>query len=122
MTDPRHGLGQRGEQLAAGELTRRGYAIKERNWRCREGEVDIIARHGDWLVFVEVRTRRGRELGTPEGSLTPAKRARLIRVAESYLAECEAGDVDWRIDVVAIELTRAGRLMRIDVYENAVTG
>jgi putative endonuclease len=122
LSDPRRGLGQRGEKLAAAELARRGYDILQRNWRCQQGEVDIIAEHDGWLVFVEVRARRGRELGTPEASITPAKRARMIRVAQSYLAELEVGEVDWRIDVVAVELTRGGKLLRVDVYENAVRG
>ncbi len=122
MTDPRRGLGRRGEELAVAELTRRGYRILLRNWRCQEGEVDVVARHDRWLVFVEVRTRRGRDMGTPEASITPAKRARLVRVAQSYLSEFELQAVDWRIDVVAIELTRGGELVRVDVYENAVTG
>jgi putative endonuclease len=122
MTDPRRGLGRRGEALAAATLARRGYVIRQRNWRCRAGEVDIIAAHGDCLVFVEVRTRRGRELGSPEASITPAKQARLIQVAQSYLLEFDIGTVDWRIDVVAVELTRGGQLVRVDVYENAITG
>jgi putative endonuclease len=122
VTDPRRGLGRRGEELAVAELVHRGYVVRERNWRCPVGEVDIVAQHGDWLVFVEVRTRRGRELGAPEASITAAKRARLIQVAQSYLAEYEPPEVDWRIDVVAVELTRGGKLMRVEVYENAVTG
>ena len=122
MTDPRRSLGQRGEELAVAELTRCGYTVRRRNWRCLVGEVDIVAEHDGWLVFVEVRTRRGGDLGTPEASITSAKRVRLIQVAQSYLAEFEVGEVDWRIDVVAVELTRGGKLVRIDVYENAVTG
>ena len=122
MTDPRRGLGRRGEELAVKELTRRGYAIRQRNWRCTAGEIDVVADHEGWLVFVEVRARRGRQMGTPEASITPAKRARLIQVAASYLAESELGEVDWRIDVVAVELAPDGTLLRIDVYENAVTG
>jgi putative endonuclease len=122
MTDPRRDLGQRGEELAVAELTRRGYVVRQRNWRCQDGEVDVVAEHDDWLVFVEVRTRRGRDLGTPEESITEAKRARLVRVAQSYLSEFEPVELDWRIDVVAVEMTRGGKLMRVDVYENAVTG
>jgi putative endonuclease len=122
MTDPRRGLGRRGEELAAAALTRRGYTIRQRNWHCADGEADIVAEHDGWLVFVEVRTRRGRDLGSPEASITPAKRARMIRVAQNYLAELEPGEVDWRIDVVAVELTPGGKLVRVDVYENAVTG
>jgi putative endonuclease len=122
MTDPRRGLGRRGEELAVAELARRGYNIRQRNWRCQAGEIDVVAEQAGWLVFVEVRTRRGRELGPPEVSITPAKRARLIQVAQSYLAELESPEMDWRIDVVAIEMTRGGKLMRLDLYENAVTG
>jgi putative endonuclease len=120
--DPRHSLGRRGEELAAAELIRRGYQLCRRNWRCPAGEVDIVARHDGWLVFVEVRTRRGPDMGTPEASLTPAKQARMIRVAQSYLDAFDLFDLDWRIDVVAVEMTRGGRLERIDVYENAITG
>ena len=122
MTDPRRDLGRRGEDLAVAELARRGYKILRRNWRCPSGEVDIVADHDGWLVFVEVRTRRGSALGTPEASITPAKCARLIQVAQNYLVEFDVGEMDWRIDVVAIELTRGGKLVRVDVYENAVTG
>lgn len=122
MSDPRRSLGQRGEELAAAELSRRGYEVLHRNWRCPAGEVDLIARHAGWLIFVEVRARRGRDLGTPEASITPAKQARLIQVAESYLVEVGAGDIDWRIDVAAVEFAPNGKLLRIDVYENAVQG
>jgi len=122
MTDPRRGLGRRGEALAVAELERHGYTIRRRNWRCSEGEIDVVAEHDGWLVFVEVRTRRGRELGTPEASITAAKRARLIRVAQSYLSEFEPEESDWRIDVVAVELKKSGKLVRIEVYENAVRG
>jgi Holliday junction resolvase-like predicted endonuclease len=69
-----------------------------------------------------VRTRRGNWLGTPEASITPAKQAKLIKVAYHYLDEQALSDIDWRIDVVAVELSRGGKLTRIDVYENAVTG
>jgi putative endonuclease len=116
------GLGRRGEELAACELARRGYRIVERNWRCQAGEVDIVSRHREVWVFVEVRTRRGSALGTPEESLTPAKQARMITVAQHYLVEHDLGDVDWRLDVVAVEMDRAGRLTRLEVLENAVEG
>lgn len=122
MTDPRRGLGHRGEELAVAELIRRRYSVRQRNWRCADGEMDVVAEHDGWLVFVEVRTRRGGDLGSPEVSITPAKRARLIRVAQSYLTEFEPSEIDWRIDVVAVELTHGGKLIRIDVYENAVMG
>jgi putative endonuclease len=71
-------------------------------------------------VFVEVRTRRGEEFGSPEESLTAVKRARMVAVAEHYMVGHGVGEVDWRLDVVAVELDRAGRLVRLDVLENAV--
>jgi putative endonuclease len=119
--DDRRRLGQRGEDLAARHLAARGYEIVTRNWRCEAGELDLVARDGDALVFVEVRTRRGEALGTPEESVTPAKQARLIVLAEAYV---QAHDWlgDWRIDVVAVEMDRRGRLLRVEQYENAVTG
>jgi len=119
MTDRRKALGALGESLAARELEQRGYLIVARNWRCVEGEIDLVAERRGMLVFVEVRTRRGRERGTPEESLTPRKQAKLIEVAQAYLEE-HAADRDWRIDVVAVELSARGQLLRIDVIENAI--
>jgi putative endonuclease len=119
--DDRRGLGRRGEELAAQRLAALGYQIVARNWRCESGELDLVVRDGDCLALVEVRTRRGRALGTPEESITPAKQARLIELAEAYVQACDwVGD--WRIDVVAVEMDRRGRLLRVDHYENAVTG
>lgn len=120
MTDPRRALGTLGETLAARELERRGYRIVERNWRCPIGEIDIVAEKDGQLVIVEVRTRRGDERGTPQESITPAKQARLIELALTYVQEREPDDRDWRIDVVAVELSPRGQLLRIDVIENAV--
>ena len=119
--DDRRGLGVRGEQLAAQHLISLGYEVLDRNWRCETGELDLVARDGESLALVEVRTRRGRALGTPEESITRAKQARLIDLAETYVQDHYwAGD--WRIDVVAVEMDRRGRLLRVDHYENAITG
>jgi putative endonuclease len=119
--DDRRGLGRHGEELAARHLATRGYEILERNWRCGAGELDLVARDGACLAFVEVRTRRGQELGSPEESITAAKQARLINLAETYLQEHEWPG-PWRIDVVAVEMDVRGRVQRLDHYENAVTG
>jgi putative endonuclease len=73
-------------------------------------------------VFVEVRTRRGGEFGTPEDSITPRKRQHLVAAAQTYLQEHQLPDVAWRIDVVAVELSRRGELLRVDVIENAIQG
>ncbi len=99
-----------------------GYAIVARNYRCPAGEIDLIARHGETWAFVEVRTRRGGKFGTPEESITPRKRQHLIAAAQSYLQENQLTDVPWRIDLVAVELSARGELLRVDVIENAVHG
>lgn len=119
--DDRQGLGRRGEELAARHLVAQGYEILARNWRCETGELDLVARDGDCLALVEVRARRGRVLGTPEESITVAKQARLVALAEAYVQEYDWPG-DYRIDVVAVELDRRGRLLRVAHYENAVTG
>jgi len=121
MTRRRKQLGQLGEQLAAAALAARGYTIVARNWRCPAGEIDIVAQDGDCLVMVEVRTRRGETYGTPEESVTPAKQAKLIELGQTYVQE-HGWDGPWRIDVVAVQLSCAGRLERLTVIENAVEG
>ncbi len=81
MKGARKRLGQRGEGFAVAHLEKRGYVVRGRNWRCPAGEIDIVAEDDDCLVFVEVRTRRGREYGTPEESVIPGKQAKLVEVA-----------------------------------------
>jgi putative endonuclease len=118
MSQTRVKLGKRGENLAADELIRRGYESIARNWRCQAGEVDVVARLDGIYYFFEVRTRRGQEFGTPEESVTPTKRQRMIDVALTYLGEHELHDADWRIGLVAVELDRTGRLVRLEVYDS----
>ncbi len=120
MTNARRSLGQRGEQYAAQYLRDLGYAIQARNWRCAVGEIDLVAEKDDVLIFVEVRTRRGDRLGTPEESITRAKRARLIAAAQTYLDEHRQADRDWRIDVIAIEIGPRGEVERCTLIENAI--
>jgi putative endonuclease len=115
-------LGALGEKMAADFLRKRGHRILERNYRCREGEVDIVALHGDTLVFVEVRTRTGGDFGTPEESITAIKKDRLVTAALRYLQDHRDLPSYWRIDLVAVELDQQGRPSRIEVVENAVTG
>ena len=119
--DDRLGLGRHGEDLAARHLAAKGYRIIERNWRCETGELDLVVQDGHELAFVEVRTRRGQWMGSPEESITPAKQARLAALGEAYM-QAHDRDCGWRIDVVAIEMDSRGRLLRIDHYENAVSG
>ncbi len=120
MTKTRQALGKRGEDLAAEKLSAAGFEIVARNYRCPWGELDLVTRQGDLWVFVEVRTRRGRRFGTPEESITPRKKTHLIQAAQTYLQANELADVDWRIDVVAVELDPKGTLLRVDILENAV--
>ena len=118
--DYRRSLGRFGEVVAEGFLRRRGYEIVERNWRCRQGELDLVARQGGDWVIVEVRARRGDRCGTPEESLTPAKQRRLLRTAAAFFQQRGLEDVPWRIDLVAVEIDRAGRPARIEVIPAAV--
>jgi len=118
--DPRAELGKRGEELAAAMLVRQGYQIVERNWHCRAGEVDIVACRGNSWYFFEVRTRRGDNFGTPEESLSAAKLERMLQVALTYLADhgIDPNDTDWSTGLVAIEMDRTGRVLRVEVYES----
>ena len=118
--DARRGLGRAGEDLAVRALTERGYVVVERNWRCAVGELDIVARHNDCLVFVEVRTRRGGWRGAAEDSIGPTKRRKLAALADAYLQAQGAPTGDWRIDVVTVEMDGGGRLRAVEVFEDAI--
>ena len=114
--------GTMGEKLACDFLYRNGYDIIETNYRCPEGEIDIVARQGHTLVFVEVRTKTGRWFGRPEESITPLKMARLRTAAARYGESHFGLPEDRRIDVIAIEMSGKGRVSRIELIENAVDG
>ncbi len=116
----RQETGHLGEKMAVGFLQKRGYCILQTNYRCPEGEIDIVARQKDCLVFVEVRTKRGTEFGIPEESITPAKMDKLRRVAAHYRQAHGDMPPAWRIDFVAVELDRQNRPRRIELIENAV--
>lgn len=117
-TDRRRADGARAEQLAAEHLEGLGWRVLERNWRLKEGEIDLVARDGDCLVFVEVRSRGSRtRSGSPEESIGWDKRRRLRQMAERYLlAHPWAGPC--RIDAVAVVLAADGRAQRLDHYPN----
>ncbi len=119
MNSGRRDLGAFGERVAAAHLEAKGYRIRARNFRCREGEIDIVAEDGDCLVFVEVRTRRGDAFGTPAESVTAAKERRLLTVAKAYLQEHPDVPANQRIDVVGVELSR-GRLLAVQHIEGAI--
>lgn len=104
--DGRRELGQRGEALAAAFLVARRYVIVARNYRCRLGEIDLVALDGATLVFVEVRSRSGERLGTPFESVDPRKQARVARVARHFVATRGYADRDARFDVVGVRFDR----------------
>ena len=114
-------LGAAGEKLAKNFLKKKGYRIRETNFRCREGEIDIIAERKGYLVFVEVRTKTGSGFGSPEESVTFAKKEKLIATALSYLNSHKHLPDNWRIDFVGIELGESGKATRIELIENAVS-
>ena len=116
----RRDTGIQGEKLAKDFLKKRGYRILETNYRCREGEIDIVARHKDSLVFVEVRTKTSLEFGSPEESITPTKKERLRATAARYRQAHNDLPPLWRIDFVAVELNQEGKPSRIELIENAV--
>lgn len=121
MAGERKRLGAWGESVAAHHLEAKGYEMIGRNWRCARGEIDLIARAGQSVRFVEVKTRRGRAFGAPEEALTPAKQKKLLEVAQHYLAEHDL-DVDWQIDMVVVELDKSGKLLRCEHVPNVVLG
>jgi putative endonuclease len=117
----RRRLGNFGERHAGLLLERRGHTILARQWRCAAGELDLVTLDGEELVFVEVRTRRGDRFGTPEDSLDRRKAARLVRLGEHFLqAHPEHDGRIWRVDLVALVLDRAGRIVRATHHANAV--
>lgn len=118
----RKDLGALGEKLAKDYLKKQGYRLRETNFRCSEGEIDIVAEKGDYLVIVEVRTKSSTAFGSPEESLTASKKQRLITLAMAYRDSHQNLPTDWRIDVVAVELEPDGRLKRLEHIENAVEG
>jgi putative endonuclease len=113
-------FGNFGERVAASHLESKGYEILERNWSAPEGEIDIIAARGTDLVFVEVRSRRGRNFGTPEESITGRKAAHVRAAAAAYVQEHPDSPPNQRIDVVALELDAKGRVLRVEQIENAI--
>jgi putative endonuclease len=119
MSDSRVATGRLGERLAAERLEAQGWRILTTNWRGLGGEIDIVAEEGGSLVLVEVRCRRSLRFGTAEESLGPSKRRRMARLAEQYVLD-HGWTGPWRLDAVAIELDRSGRVRRLTHYRNAV--
>lgn len=102
MADRRRALGADGEAQAAAWYEAHGYEVVARNWRCREGELDLVVRRGRQLVFVEVKSRTSTRFGAPVEAVTPDKQRRLRRLAMRYLADTGTTAGELRFDVVAI--------------------
>ncbi len=117
MTEARQLFGKDGEDLACRELERRGYAILERRYRSQYGEIDIVARHKEVTVFVEVKARGGGEFGGGAAAVTPAKQRTITRVALDYVARRRLFDRPCRFDVVVVD-TSSGT-PAIEVIPNA---
>lgn len=101
-------LGARGESIAAAYLTDVGLRLLDRNWRCREGELDIVAREGPAIVFCEVKTRRALGYGHPVEAVTPVKQRRLRVLAQRWLAAHDEHAPDLRFDVVGVLVRPTG--------------
>jgi len=120
LPSPRARIGRSAEIIAAAELGNRGYKIIASNYRCRAGEVDLVAKEGDCIVFVEVRCKRTSDYGTPAESITHSKIRKLVATAEHYLYEHNLADVACRFDVVEVVAVDR-KLVVKDVIRDAFT-
>lgn len=118
MSKFRQSLGKDGESIAVEFLKNRGYNIVERNFRCRSGEIDIIAYDGSCLVFIEVKTRSSAAFGSPAAAVGRAKQQQICRASQFYLSRTDAVDCDIRFDVVGI-VTNGRTSADIELYTNA---
>lgn len=117
MTFARQRLGQRGETMACDELERLGYAIVERRFRTRFGELDVVANDHGTLVFVEVKTKTDSSFSDPVESVTTRKQQRLVSMAEQYVASYRITDMPCRFDVVTVDISVTPA--KIVVYRDA---
>jgi len=118
LDDQRQARGKLGEDIACEELRRRGYAILARRFRTRTGELDIIARDGGTLVFVEVKARFSHRYGTAAEAITGRKRSKLVRMAEEFLLRSRLNRVPCRFDVVSVQQAGHGQ-PRVEVFPAA---
>lgn len=117
MSRARIAFGKTGEDLACRELERRGYAIIARRHRCRGGELDIVARDGPTLVFVEVKARDSRAFGDAAEAVTWQKQQRIVRLASEYMMRHHLNDSPCRFDVVSIQFVDGQPV--IEIFQNA---
>ncbi len=118
MSDSRRNLGKTGETIASNFLEKNGYTILAKNYRRKFGEIDIIARERDYLVFIEVKTRATASHGHPLEAVTFKKQKQISKVAQCYLAENNLFDTAARFDVVSVTLTQ-NKQVSVEVVSNA---
>lgn len=110
--------GNYGEELACKFLKKNGYQILERNYRIRGGEIDIVAREKETLVFVEVKTRYSHEYGLPEESITPWKIKALLKTARFYIQKIKWGEKEYRLDFVSVDFADSRENPKIEIIKN----
>jgi len=120
MTNHNQIIGKWGEKIALEYLRQNGYEVLETNHRTPFGEIDIVAREGGMIVFIEVKTRTSTVMGNPEGSVTPMKQQHLINSALHYISDLCEPNPDWRVDVVAIIGNPRTGCQDLQVFVNAV--
>lgn len=117
MTEKTKTLGKKGEDIAAAFLKKKGYNILFRNYKCSFGEIDIIAKHKKILSFIEVKTRSTKKYGLPQEAVTPAKQAKISRVALEFVQRYKMDNRAARFDVVSVQSLNDG--YEVDLIENA---
>lgn len=120
MGRERKNMGAAGEEIASAYLRKMKYKILVSNFRTPFGEIDIVARHKDIMVFVEVKSRSTSSLGPPYLSITRAKQRHIIKNALFYLKSHRLMNANWRIDIVSVKLNYERKLECIELIENAV--
>ena len=119
MAYSRLDIAKTGESLAVAHLSARGYNILERNYRAVRGEIDLIAQDGDFIVFVEVKTRRSLRFGLPQTAVTTQKQRQISKVALAYLQAKNLFDTPCRFDVIAIHVSPELELLKLEQIESA---
>jgi len=118
---PKQALGRLGESLAAEFLEKLGYSIIERNFRTPYGELDLVSKHGNVIIFTEVKTRASSSLGPPEISINYKKAEHIRSSAEYYIQQHPEMSDEWRIDVISIQMQSKNIPPNIIHFENAIT-
>ncbi|MDD5415847.1 MAG: YraN family protein [Candidatus Daviesbacteria bacterium] len=113
-------IGNKGEELACKYLKKLGYRILERNFRIRGGEIDIVAKDRDTLVFAEVKTRYSHEFGLPCESMTPWKIRSLLKTARFYIQKISWGNREYRLDFVGVDFAESGDNPKIELIKNII--